>query len=189
MSFEAFVEQYGYLAVTLGTFFEGETIVIVAGFLAHHGHLSIGVVAIAAFIGAFLGDQLYFYIGRWKGREFVASRPRLDRHSEKVERLLRKHRVWLILGFRFVYGMRTVTPFILGASQLSARLFLALNSIGAIIWAVAISYAGYYFGAALEAVLGRAKQYELYVISVVVGIAAAIWVVRVIAWRYSKSKT
>ena len=186
MSYEAIVEQYGYLAVLLGTFFEGEAIVLIAGFLAHQGHLSIGGVATAAFFGALLGDQLYFHIGRWKGREFVTSRPRLNRHSDKVERLLRKHRVWLILGFRFVYGMRTVTPFILGSSQLSARLFLALNSIGAVVWAVAIGCAGYYFGAALEAVLGRVKQYELLVIGMIAGVALAIWVVRIVAWRHSR---
>jgi membrane protein DedA with SNARE-associated domain len=189
MSFESFVEHYGYLAVLLGTFFEGETIVIIAGFLAHRGHLDIGGVTIAAFVGALLGDQLYFHIGRWKGREFVSSRPRLNRHSDKVERLLHKHRVWLILGFRFVYGLRTVTPFVLGASQLSARLFLALNSIGAFVWALAIGYAGYYFGAALEAVVGRVKQYELLVIGMLAGIALAIWTVRFLALHHSKSKT
>jgi len=188
MSFESFVEHYGYLAVVLGTFFEGETIVIIAGFLAHRGHLTIGGVTSAAFIGALLGDQLYFHIGRWKGREFVESRPRLNRHADKVERLLSKHRVWLILGFRFVYGLRTVTPFVLGASQVSARLFLALNSIGAIIWAVTIGYAGYYFGAALEAVVGRVEHYELLVIGVLAGIALAIWTVRLFAGRGSKSK-
>ncbi len=189
MNFETLVAQYGYLAVLVGTFFEGEAILIIAGFLAHRGYLDMSGVTAAAFAGALLGDQLYFHIGRWKGREFVASRPRLNRHADKVERLLHRHRIWLILGFRFFYGLRTVTPFVLGASQVSARLFFVLNSVGAIVWAAAIGAAGYYFGAALEVVLGRIKEYELLVIGLLAGGAFVIWALRWLVWRHRKPKT
>lgn len=184
MTFESFVEHYGYAAVLIGTFFEGETILIIGGFLAHQGYLHIGGVSAAAFAGALLGDQLYFFIGHWKGRDFIASRPRLNRHSQKVQALLHKHRVWLILGFQFIYGIRTVTPFILGASGVPARLFFALNSIGVMVWAALISSAGYYFGMALEAMLGEAKVYELIVIGILAGGASVLWIVRYLLRRY-----
>lgn len=189
MSFEAFIEQYGYAAILIGTFFEGETILVIAGFLAHQGYLEpIGVI-VAAFAGAMLGDQLYFQIGRWKGRDFVASRPRLNRHQEKVKRLLGRHRVSLILGFRFVYGLRTVTPFILGASDVPSGLFFALNSIGAIAWAAIIGLAGYFFGTALEAILGQVKEYELLVMGLLAGSAFALWAVRALVWRWRRRRT
>jgi len=174
MHLEPLIEQYGYAAILIGTFFEGETILVIAGFLAHQGYLKIAGVTAAAFAGAMLGDQLFFHIGRWKGREFVASRPRLNRHSAKVEELLRRHQVWLILGFRFVYGLRTVTPFVLGASKVPAGLFLVLNSIGALAWAAAIGAAGYFFGTALEATLGHVKEYELLAVGFLVGCALAL---------------
>lgn len=183
MNFEPFIEHYGYAAILIGTFFEGETILVIAGFLAHQGYLNLYGVIVAAFIGAMFGDQLYFYIGRWKGRDFIASRPRLNRHSRKVERLRHKHQIWLILGFRFVYGMRTVTPFILGASKVNAGLFFMLNAIGALIWAMAIGSAGFYFGKALEATLGRVKEYEMLLIGILAGGALALWTVHFLLRR------
>lgn len=177
------IEQYGYIAILVGTFLEGETIVVIAGFLAHQEYLRLDGVIAAAFAGGMLGDQLYFYIGRMKGREFVASRPRLSRHSEKAERLLSKHQIWLILGFRFIYGIRTVTPFILGASKVNAVLFLFLNTISALIWAVAIGFAGFYFGTALEATLGAVENYEFVVIGALAAGALALWTLRVLLRR------
>lgn len=189
MTFETFVANYGYVAVLVGTFLEGEAILVIAGFLAHQGYLGLGGVIAAAAAGAMLGDQLYFRIGRWKGRDFIASRPRLNRHSGKVEALLQAHRFWLIPGFRFVYGMRTVTPFILGASQVSARLFLVLNSVGAIVWAAVIGTAGYYFGVALEAVLGEVKEYELLAIGILAAGALLLWIAHILVRRHRAGKS
>lgn len=183
MNFETFIEHYGYAAILIGTFLEGETILVIAGFLAHRGYFRLDLVMAAAFAGSVLGDQMYFFLGRWKGRDFIASRPYLSRHSDRVERLLRKNRVWLILSFRFVYGLRTVTPLMLGASQLPAGLFLSLNLISAMAWAGAVGFAGYYFGTALEAILGQAREYELIVIGALSGAALLLWAVRFLAWR------
>jgi len=187
MSFESLIEHYGYAAILVGTFFEGETILVIAGFLAHHGYFRLDFVIAAAFAGSLLGDQLYFHVGRWKGRNFMASRPYLARHSQKVERLLHRNRVWLILGFRFIYGLRTVTPLMLGASGVPAGLFFVLNVVSALAWAVAIGFAGYYFGTALEAMLGQAKEYEFIVIGLLAGAAVILWTVRFLMWRYRET--
>lgn len=187
MNFEALIEQYGYAAVLIGTFFEGETILVIAGFLSHQGYLMLRGVIAAAFTGAMLGDQLYFHIGRWKGQEFIASRPRLVRHRHKVESFLHKHQVLLILGFRFVYGLRTVTPLILGATTISAWRFFMLNTAGALLWSVAIGLAGFYLGSALEATLGRVKDYELLVIGILAGGALALWAVHFLVRRHRTS--
>lgn len=184
MNFEPFIEHYGYAAILIGTFLEGETILVIAGFLAHQGYLTLYGTIAAAFTGAMLGDQLYFYIGRWKGRDFIASRPRLNRHSRKVDRLLHKHQIWLILGFRFIYGIRTVTPIILGAVKVNAGLFFVLNAVGALLWAMVIGSAGFYFGKALEVMLGQVKTYEMLVIGILAGAALAIWTIKILLRRY-----
>ena len=101
--------------------------------------------------------------------------------------LLRRHRVWLILGFRFVYGLRTVTPFILGASKVPSGLFFALNCVGAIAWAATIGCAGYFFGTALEAMLGQVKEYELIVIGILAGCALLLSAVHFLARRRRKT--
>lgn len=183
MNFEAFIEHYGYIAILIGTFFEGETILIIAGFVSHQGYLSLSGSIAAAFAGAMLGDQLYFYVGRRRGRDFIASRPRLSRHSQRVNRFLEKHQVWFILGFRFVYGIRTATPFLLGASKVNAGLFFVLNTIGALTWAVVIGLAGFYLGSALEVILGRVKAYEMLVIGLLAGGALTLWTARFLIRR------
>jgi membrane protein DedA with SNARE-associated domain len=55
---------YSYLIAFVWTFLEGETIVLFAGFAAAHGLLNPILVLVAAWLGSFSGDQLYFWIGR-----------------------------------------------------------------------------------------------------------------------------
>ncbi len=178
MDFQSLIEQYGYAAILIGTFFEGEAVLVIAGFLANQGYLKLAGVVVAAFAGALLGDQLYFHIGRWKGQPFIASRPTLKYHSQRVVRLLHSHQNKLILGFRFVYGIRTVTPFVLGASGVAPLRFLILNTIGALLWALAIGLAGFYFGKALELMLGQLKDYEMLILGGMVGVALIAWLGR-----------
>jgi len=178
MDFQSLIEQYGYAAILIGTFFEGETVLVIAGLLANQGYLKLAGVVIAAFAGALLGDQLYFHIGRWKGQPFIESHPTLKYHSQRVVNLLRNHQNKLILGFRFVYGIRTVTPFVLGASGVAPIRFLVLNTIGALLWALVIGVAGFYFGKVLEQLLGQVKNYEMLIIGSMVGIALVVWLSR-----------
>ena len=175
MSLEELVINYGYITVLIGTFLEGETILIIAGFLAHRGYLELPFVITAAFVGSFLGDQLYFYIGRIKGMEFIDNRPGWKSKTNQVFMLLDKHQILLILGFRFIYGIRTVTPFVLGSSGISPIRYFALNFCGALIWAIVIGVLGYYFGHALEMLVGEIKQYEKLVILGLILYGTAIW--------------
>jgi len=186
MDFQSLIEQYGYAAILVGTFFEGETVLVVAGFLSQQGYLKLSGVIAAAFAGAMFGDQLYFHIGRWKGQPFIESRPTLKYHSQRVVNLLRNHQNKLILGFRFVYGIRTVTPFVLGASGVAPMRFLIFNTVGALVWALAVGVAGFYFGKVLEQLLGQLKNYEMLVIGSMFGIALVAWLSRrlIIARRH-----
>jgi membrane protein DedA with SNARE-associated domain len=174
MSLETLISEYGYYAIAIGTFLEGETILVLGGFAAHRGYLELPWVITSAFVGALSGDQLYYYIGRTRGRRMLDTRPKWKAKSERVLALLHKHQVLLILGFRFLYGIRTVTPFLIGASKVSPVRFLVLNIIGAAIWAIAIGGLGYLFGHTLDSFLGDAKKYELIVLVLLVLIAAII---------------
>lgn len=58
MTAESELIKYGYAALAVGTFLEGETILVIAGFLAHRGYLSMDLVILSAFLGTFFGDQL-----------------------------------------------------------------------------------------------------------------------------------
>jgi membrane protein DedA with SNARE-associated domain len=154
------VEHYGYLAVFVGTFLEGETILLIAGFAAHRGYLNLPLVMLIAFIGSFLGDQFYFYLGRQHGRRILARFPRFQPQAEKVHRLLERYHAPVIVALRFLYGIRTVGPMVIGMSQVPSGRFFFFNMIGGLIWAPLIAGGGYLFGHALELVLQDVQRYE-----------------------------
>ena len=91
--------------------------------------------------------------------------------------MLNKHQVLLILGFRFLYGLRTVTPIALGASRIAPLRFLILNILGALTWTIVIGVMGYMFGHTLEVIIGDVKRYELWLF---IGLAALGVIIRTV---------
>lgn len=185
MSLEELVSNYGYFAILIGTFLEGETILVLGGFAAHRGFLELPWVMVAAFLGSFCGDQLYFFLGRSKGEQLLNKRPAWKAKSARVLSLMDRHQVALILGFRFLYGVRTVTPFLLGSAGIAPARFIVLNMIGASIWAVVVGSLGYLFGSAIEVVLGDIKHYELLFFGLIAGVGLGVWVHRRLSRRTS----
>lgn len=147
--------QYGYAVVLLGTFLEGETVLMIAGTLAHEGYFSLPLLALCAFTGSFGSDQLMFFIGRRYGTSFLQRRPGLRRVSGRIGELVRRHESLFILGFRFICGIRNAAPVVLGAQGVSPRKFFLLNALGAAAWAVLFSAVGYAFGSVVERFVGR----------------------------------
>ncbi|MCB2099867.1 MAG: DedA family protein [Rhodobacterales bacterium] len=174
---EHLIATYGYWAVGIGTFLEGETILVLGGFSAHRGYLDLPWVILWAFLGTVAGDQFYFYVGRIKGRALLDRRPAWKAKSERVFRLLDRHQTWLILGFRFLYGLRTVTPFLIGTGNIPPLRFLALNALGGALWAVCFGTAGYLFGQVLETILGDIKRYEVGILALLGVAGAVVWAV------------
>ena len=72
---ESLLASYGYPIVLLGTFLEGETVMVLAGVAAHMGYLSLDWVIACGFCGTYIGDQLYFYLGRKHGKTMLARHP------------------------------------------------------------------------------------------------------------------
>lgn len=175
---EQLLQQYGYVAVLIGTLLEGETILLIAGFAAHRGYLDPGGVIAVAAAGGFLGDQGFFWLGRLRGKRVIARLPRLQGHAQQVNALLERHHAWIIIGIRFMYGLRVAGPVLIGMSEVSALRFAALNLVGAVLWAGVIGGAGYLFGQALELVLGDVKRYELLALGVLVVVSIVAWMVR-----------
>jgi membrane protein DedA with SNARE-associated domain len=178
-----FLEQWGYLALVVGTFVEGETVVVLGGFAAHRGYLSPEGVVAASFLGSFAGDQLFFFLGRRHGTAFIERFPSWRRRAQRAGALIERYNWPLILGFRFLYGLRTVTPFAIGMSAVPTLRFVLLNAAGALAWATVMTGAGYIFGEAMQALLGNLKRYELALFLAILGAGAVAWVIRFIRRR------
>lgn len=178
------IEQYGYLALFIGTFLEGETILLLAGFAAQSPQFGLDLrwVILSAFAGSLAGDQLAFFIGRHWGRKLVAKSEKWRARADRVHAMLAKYHEVLILSFRFFYGLRNLTPFVLGSADISIRKFFVLNAIGAAVWAVAFALVGYVFGSLLENMLTRVidnvHHVELAILGGAALIMAAFWLLR-----------
>lgn len=175
---EAFIARFGDAAIVAGTFFEGEAVLVAAGAFAHRGVLSLPWVMLAAFIGSVVGDQLWFQLGRRFGPGLLARRPTWQAQVDRVQHLLARYGNVFVFGFRFVVGLRTITPALLGISGYPVARFVPLNIVGGAVWAVGVGAAGYAVGASLSAVLARAAHVEELLLAVVAGAIAVA-----VAWR------
>lgn len=172
---EQFVRDYGYAAIVVVTFFEGETIVILAGIAASLGYLHLTSIIAAALTGSIAGDQTWFYVGRRWGTQLLDRREVWRQRADRVFMHLQRHQTWLMLTFRFYYGLRSVTPFAIGAARVSRLRFLTLNAGGAVIWAVSFTFTGYLCGKAGASAVDKYNRYALLAVGVIAVIATA-WV-------------
>jgi membrane protein DedA with SNARE-associated domain len=171
------LSQYGYFAILAITFLEGESIVILAGIAAYQGLLSLEWVIAAAVLGSFCGDQFYYTIGRRYGAPLLKRWPALEGKIAWAFRLVRKHEIPFILSFRFIYGVRNVSPFVIAMAGVPRAKFMALNLVAAVLWALAFSFGGFYFGKALEEVLGEHQYIALAALAVVACLVGLItWI-------------
>lgn len=174
MDLPGLIDTYGYWAVLVGAFLEGETILALAGLAAYRGYLDFYTVVVIAMIAGFLGDQFYFFLGRYKGARILARFPDMEERAHKFDALLARWHAPLIVCIRFMYGFRILGPIMLGMGRVPAWKFVVYNFIGAAIWAPLIAGLGYLFGSALEAVLHDLKRVELWAFAavVVIGVSA-----------------
>jgi len=184
MDLHALIETYGYAAIFVGAFLEGETILALGGFAAYRGHLDLRVVMVVALLAGFLGDQFYFFLGRLKGQELLARHPEWQSRVQRFDQLLSRYHAPLIIAIRFMYGFRIVGPLILGMGRVERWKFVVYNFIGACLWAPLIAGLGYLFGQAIEALIQDLKSFEIAAMVLLVTISFATWIV----WRYRQRK-
>jgi membrane protein DedA with SNARE-associated domain len=179
MTIEAIVARYGLAALFAGAALEGEAAVMAGGILAHKGLLSLPLAMLAAGLGSYTADQAWFYAGRhFRDHKWIAAaraKPAFSRAIAAFER----HPTAFIFAFRFLYGLRTVSPIAIGSTNVSARRFAIVNGVSATCWAILFTGIGFLFGHGFEQLLGRivADRHLWWAIGAVVaaGIAFAGW--------------
>ena len=99
--------------------------------------------------------------------------PRMKKHFGKGIRLFERYGLLAIFITQWLYGLRVTCAVIIGISKISTIKFLLFEAFTCMVWAIVIGCAGYYFGRAVESVLGRAAHIERYglIVLVIAGIA------------------
>jgi membrane protein DedA with SNARE-associated domain len=166
----------GYFILLLGAFVEGESVILTISFLAYQGYFDIRIVMVIAFLGTLCADQLSFFVGRIYGPTILERRPLLRKKSEKVFELLHKYHTSYILIFRFIYGVRNISPFVIGTAGIPVKRFVILNFIAALIWTVISCTAGYllgyFFADDIEYIIQQAIHYQGLAVGLVLGVIA-----------------
>jgi membrane-associated protein len=140
----------------IGMFIPGETMVVLAGFLAVHGYVDLGDCVWVAASGAVLGDSVGFFLGRVFGAEYFHTHEKLlflkRKHVRSAEEYFKKHGGKTVFLGRFTAFLRAVTPFTAGLSRMPFGRFFAFNSSGGIIWSTLFLMLGYLFGESIKKV-------------------------------------
>lgn len=181
MTPELLLHKFGYLAVFVGTFLEGETILVMAGFFAERGYLRLLLVILFAFLGAYAGHLFWFWLGRTQGVKVLDRFPRMKVHFGRGVRIFERYGAPAIFITQWLYGLRITAAVIIGISRISVVTFLVYEAISCVAWAIVIGVAGYYFGRAVESVLGKAAHIEKWGLLVLVVAGIGVWLWH--AWR------
>jgi membrane protein DedA with SNARE-associated domain len=175
---ESWIENYGYLAVFIGSVFEGETVLILAGYSMSRGYLDPVPTFLLAVAGGTLGDSLYYWLGRRFGdgllRTLAVPRP----FRARAKMLLRRWGRQAAFTTRFAYGLRVALPMLIGTTRMPFLLFHSVNLVAAVVFACLYLGLGFLFGEAVQEVLGRVRPYEHRILLGVICLGALIWIVR-----------
>ena len=150
IDWSALLQHYGYFAILVGTFFEGESILLLAAYAVHQHLLNFWWVIAAAMLGGLFGDQLYYQIGARYGDQFIQKRPELSKKFQKASHLIQRYPALIILLMRFAWGFRTVIPISFGIRHYSLWRYILTNIIACFIWAMLVVSIGLQVSRALH---------------------------------------
>ncbi|MSU55537.1 MAG: DedA family protein [Candidatus Taylorbacteria bacterium] len=163
-----YIVTYGYLAILVGSFFEGETILVIGGLAVQQGFLELPLVFLCSLVGTMLSDNTFFFLGRFHGKKLVAKYKFFQKINVMSGKFSGRSGPFLAFAMRFMYGFRHLVPFSLGMSAIKTRTFFIFNFLGGLTWVLTIGLAGYFFGDLLEIILGRLRHYEFRIIVVAI---------------------
>ena len=177
MDLAALLHTYGYALIFIGTMVEGESLLALGGYFAHQGYLHLGGVMVAAFAGAVCGDQLFFHLGRHQAHRLLARFPKLHAKVAGAVQRIAGHEVKVVLGMRFLWGLRIALPVAMGMSRIRATTFFWTNLVSAALWSVVFTLVGYGASHILSQIVADLRRYEWWIAAVLLAsaVAALVW--------------
>ncbi|HET7302585.1 MAG TPA: VTT domain-containing protein [Candidatus Saccharimonadales bacterium] len=139
----------------IGFFLPGDTLLFTAGFFAAQGSLPLAGVLLVIAIGAVLGDNVGYTIGRKTGPKMFTKKDGLvfrRDHILRAEEFYEKHGGKTLIFARFIPVVRTFAPMVAGIGKMPRKRFMAYNVVGAVIWTLVITLLGYGLGNAIPSV-------------------------------------
>ncbi|MBI1899297.1 MAG: DedA family protein, partial [Acidobacteria bacterium] len=177
--------HYGYLLLAAGTIVEGDATLFTAAALAQRGYFRLRTVVLVSMAASLAFNAVVYALARRRGREAFELRAQRHARYARVKRWMERRGGLLVLGSRFIWGLRTAIPAACGASGMGPLRFFLMDVAGAALWSSFVGAAGYggtHVVNALIADLRNRDQEVLAILTILVG-AALMWKRREIeAW-------
>jgi membrane-associated protein len=136
-------------AFLVGFFLPGDSLLFSAGLVAAaRSDINVVILIFTVFLAAFIGDQVGYVLGRKIGRPYFQKRDskRMQKMLLKSERFYERYGWWSVVIARYIPWVRTFVPPIAGTVKMNYYKFLTANVLGAFLWGVGITLAGFYSG-------------------------------------------
>lgn len=160
-----YVADWGYLILFCWSILEGELGLIFAGLASHTGYMNVALAIFVAGLGGFVGDQIYFYIGRFN-KSYMQKKFKNQRRKLALAHLLLQKYGWSIIFIqRYMYGMRTIIPISIGLTRYNAFKFAIINLISAWIWAAITILLTWFFGDTILNLLSWFKKHPYVLVA------------------------
>jgi len=188
------ITEYGYAAIVgllmlgiVGLPVPDETLLTFTGYLVFRGNLRLPLAFAAALTGSACGITISYLLGRTFGLKLIHRYGRYVRireeHVEKAHAWFRKAGHWsLTIGY-FIPGVRHLTAYAAGMSDLEAPQFALFAYTGAVLWVSAFLSLGYFLGDRWEAVERNVHHYLVYLT-----LAGIIALAGYLVWRRSRAR-
>ncbi len=161
------LQEHGYIILFFWSVLEGELGLIMAGILAHTGHMNLPAAIFVAGLGGFTGDQIYFSIGRY-AKKYIHKKMHKHKRKFAIAHLLLKKYGWPIIFIqRYMYGLRTVIPMSIGLTRYPAGKFALINLFSAWTWATITILPAYLLGEQILTLLKIAKAHWYFALPLI----------------------
>ena len=138
--------------IIIGLFLPGSTVVLILGAFSAKGYASIQFLFIFATLGAILGDNINYYIGKKYGSKWLKNGFWIlnEKHFLKAQKFFDKHGSKSVFFGRFVPSIKEIVPLIAGILEMNKKKFFLWNVLGAIGWGIEWLLMGYIFGQSFD---------------------------------------
>jgi membrane protein DedA with SNARE-associated domain len=174
---ESIIQDWGYLALAMYSFGGGMLGLAIASIFSFSGELNIYYVLLVAFISNFVGDQFLFYIARNNKEQATQMMQKHEKKIQLAHNMMNKYGWLTIILQKYIYGIKTLIPLIIGITEYDNKKFMIFNLIGSIIWTIVVGLTAYFLG---HIVLDMFAEYKSY------GIVALIVVILLVGYKLNK---
>jgi membrane protein DedA with SNARE-associated domain len=158
-------QEYGYLIIFTGTFFEGETVLVLGGLLSSQGELNFWTVIATATAASYLGHVVFYILGKTYSAWILERFPKFQIRIQQAEYIIRRYETMSLFITQYIFGIRLASALAFGILNMKIRKFLSLQLISCLVWAILFASLGYWVGESSQTII---KNIEWAILTILI---------------------